>query len=142
MDRDFDEGQLLDGPAADAVKQQARFYGPLDLQTSGWRIAPQQFVEFDGRDCLELKLVGPGGGTSLVYVDATTFLSAGTKQTVETPIGTVESKMFLRNYRDLGGFITPTEIAIESSVQRQLIRIERVSFEAIEPEEYRPPSTR
>jgi hypothetical protein len=60
---------------------------------------------------------------------------------VETPIGLVETKTYSRNYRDLGdNFVTPTEIFIDSSVQRQLIKIEKVSFEEIPATEYAPPA--
>jgi carboxyl-terminal processing protease len=131
--------QIVSGPAADLVRQQAQFYGPLDLIAAYKEVDLIGFSAFDGKQCLELKLVGHGGATSFLYIDAVTFLAAGTKMGVETPIGPVETKTYSRNYRDLGGFITPTEISIESSVQRQLIRIDKVSFDDIPPSEFAPP---
>ena len=59
---------------------------------------------------------------------------------VETPIGMVETKTYSRNYRDLGGFVTATEIYIESSVQRQRITIDKVTFDEISASEYAPPA--
>ncbi|MEY2500729.1 MAG: hypothetical protein QOI07_1063, partial [Verrucomicrobiota bacterium] len=97
------------------------------------------FAVFDDRQCVELKLTSHTGTVSFLYIDTETYLSGGTKMNVETPIGMVETKTYLRNYRDLGGFITPTEISIESSVQRQLIRIDKVTFDEIPPSEYAPP---
>jgi hypothetical protein len=58
---------------------------------------------------------------------------------VQTPLGPVETTTFARNYRDLGGLTTATELSIESSVQRQLIKIGKVSFEEIPDSEYAPP---
>lgn len=84
--------------------------------------------------------MGHGGGTSFLYVDADTFLSAGTKMSVPTPIGPVETKTYSRNYQDFDGFRTATEIYVESSVQRQLIKIDKVSFEEIPASEFSPPA--
>jgi hypothetical protein len=41
----------------------------------------------------------------------------------------------------LGGFVTATEIYIDSSVQRQLIKIDKVSFDEIPASEYSPPAS-
>lgn len=130
---------IVTGPAADMIRQQAQFYGPLDLVTGNREVSVAGFSIFDGKPCLEIKLIGQGGGSSLLYVDAQTYLPAGTKMMIETPIGMVETKIYSRNYRDLGGLITATEISIDSSVQRQLIKIEKASFEEIPASEYAPP---
>jgi C-terminal processing protease CtpA/Prc len=131
--------QIVSGAAADMMRQQAQFYGPLDFATTYKEIEVAGFTNFDGHDCVELRLVGQGGGTSFLYVDPETGLVAGTKVMVETPMGLIETKTFSRNYRDFDGFWTPTEIYVESSVQRQLIRIEKVTFEEIPTSEYTSP---
>jgi len=59
---------------------------------------------------------------------------------VPTPMGEVETKTYSRNYRDFDGFMTPTEISIESSVQRQLIKIDKVTFDPISAAEFAPPA--
>jgi hypothetical protein len=97
-------------------------------------------VTWDGRACIELKRTTAAGAPSFIYVDAGTFLNAGTKASVETPIGTVETRTFLRHYRDFDSFRTASEIYVESSVQRQLIRIDAVTFEPIDPTEYAAPA--
>lgn len=131
--------QILSGQAADMMRQQAQFYRPLDLAATYKEIAATGLANFDGRNCVELKLVGQGGGTSFLYVDAETYLIAGTKFMVDSPLGLIETKSFSRNYRDFDGFRTATEIYVESSVQRQVIRIEKVTFEEISASEYAPP---
>lgn len=131
---------IMSGSAADMIRQQAQFYGPLDLTAACKEITVTGFAVFDGKPSIELKLVGQGGATSFLYVDAQAYLSAGTKVMVETPIGLVETKTYSRNYRDFGGYFGPTEIYIDSSVQRQLIKIEKVSFEEIPASEYAPPA--
>jgi Protein of unknown function (DUF620) len=133
--------KIISGPAADMIRQQAQFYGPLDLMSAFKEITVAGFAAFDGKPCVELKLVGKTGATSSLYVDAQTYLSAGTRVMVETPVGIVETKTYSRNYRALGSdFITPTEIYIESSVQRQLIKIEKVSLNEVPASEYSPPA--
>ena len=132
--------KLMDGLAADMIRQQAQFYGPLDLAAAYKGVSVTEFAVFDGKASIELKLVGHGGTTSFLYVDAQTYLSGGTKVMVETPIGLVETKTYSRNYRDLGGYFGPTEIYIDSSVQRQRIKIGKVSFEEIPASEYAPPA--
>jgi hypothetical protein len=62
-----------------------------------------------------------------LYVDAQGYLSGGSKRMVETPIGRVESNAYWRNYLDLGGYVTATDIYLESSVQRQSINIDRTA---------------
>ncbi|HEV2805532.1 MAG TPA: S41 family peptidase [Chthoniobacterales bacterium] len=131
--------QIMTGAGADLIRQQAQFYGPLDLVRAYREVTVSGAALFDGRQCFELKLTGHSGTISFLYIDAETSLSAGTKMNVETPLGMVETKTYSRNYRDLGGLITPTEILIESSVQRQLIRIDKVTFDEIPATEYAPP---
>jgi carboxyl-terminal processing protease len=131
--------QIVTGAAADLIRQQAQFYGPLDLRNACKEIAVIGAAVFDDRQCYELKLVGHGGMVSFLYVDAESYLVAGTKMNVQTPIGMVETKTYSRNYRDLGGYVTPTEISIESSVQRQLIRIDKVTLDEIPAAEFAPP---
>jgi Peptidase family S41/Protein of unknown function (DUF620) len=117
--------KIMSGPAADMIRQQAQFYGPLDLTAAYKEVTVIGFSVFDGKPCIELKLIGHEGMTSFLYVDPQTYLSAGTKVMVETPIGLVETKTYSRNYRNLGNnFITPIEIYVDSSVQRQLTKIE------------------
>jgi peptidase S41-like protein len=132
--------QIVTGAAADLIRQQAQFYGPLDLLGAYKEVSLIGLSFFDGKQCVELKLVGRGGASSFLYVDAETFLTAGTKVGVQTPMGLVETKIFTRNYSDLDGFITATEISIESSVQRQSIKIDKVSFDEIPADEYSPPA--
>ena len=132
--------QIVTGAAADLIRQQAQFYGPLDLTSAYKEISVLGFSLFDGKQCVELKLVGHGGTTSFLCVDAETYFPAGTKMNVQTPIGIVETKTYSRNFRDLGGFITPTEIYVESSVQRQLIKIDKMMFDENPVSEFSPPA--
>lgn len=132
--------QIVTGAAAETMRQQAQFYGPLDLTSAYKEITVIGFSEFDGKQCLELRLVGQGGTTASLYVDAETYLATGTKMDVQTPVGLVENRTYFRNYRDLGGFITPTEIYIESNLQRQVIRIHKVTFDEIPAAEFAPPA--
>jgi carboxyl-terminal processing protease len=132
--------QVVTGAGADLIRQQAQFYGPLDLDGAYQEINVTGFSLFDGKQCVELKLVGHGGTESFLYVDAETYFAAGTRMMMQTPVGPVETKTYLRNQRDLGGFVTATEIYIDSSVQRQLIKIDKVSFDEIPAAEYSPPA--
>lgn len=131
--------QIVTGAAAEMMRQQAQFYGALDLTSTYEEVTVLGFSEFDGKQCLEIRLVGHGGTSSFLYVDAETHLTAGTKMNVQTPVGLVETRTYSRNYRDLGGFITPTEIYIESNLLRQLIRIDKVTFDEIPASEFAPP---
>ena len=139
-DTPMDGKQILTGPAAEMMRQQAQFYGPLDLTNTYKEVLVAGFAVFDGKQCIELKLVGQSGTTSFLYIDAETHLSAGTKMSVQTPVGVVETKTYSRNYRNFDGFKTRTEIYIESNVQRQTIKIDKVTFDEIPASEYSPPA--
>ena len=132
--------RIVTGAAADMIRQQAQFYGPLDLTKTYKEVTLVGFSEFDGKQCIELRLIGHGGASSFLYVDAETYLATGTEMNVQTPVGLVETRTYFRNYRDLGGFITPTEIYIESNLQRQLIKIDKVAFDEIPVSEFSPPA--
>jgi hypothetical protein len=131
--------KIVTGVAAEIVREQAQFYGPLDLMKAYKKVTVIGFSDFDGTQCIELRLVGYGGTSSFLYVDAESYLSVGTKMNAQTPVGLVETRTYFRNYRDLGGFMTPTEIYIESNVQRQMIKIDKVTFDEIPASEYAPP---
>jgi carboxyl-terminal processing protease len=132
--------QIVTGNGAAMIRQQTQFYGPLDLISTYKEATVIGFSEFDRKQCIELRLVGHGGTSSFLYVDAETYLTAGTKMNVQTPVGLVETKTYSRSYRDLDGFITPTEIYTESNLQRQLIKIDKVTFDEIPATEYSPPA--
>jgi carboxyl-terminal processing protease len=132
--------QIVTGAAADLIRQQAQFYGPLDLLGAHREARVVGFSVFDTKQCAELKLVGHGGMESFLCVDAETYFVAGTRMSMQTPIGLVETKTYFRNQRDLAGFVTATEIYIDSSLQRQLIKIEKVTFDEIAASEYSPPA--
>jgi hypothetical protein len=131
--------QIITGAAADLIRQQAQFYGPLDLVGANKEMIVTGFSLFDGKQCVELELVGRGGAESFLYVDGETYFAAGTRMMVQTPVGPIETKTYLRNHRDLGGLVTATEIYIDSSVQRQRIKIDKISFDEIPATEYSPP---
>ena len=61
--------KMLSGPTADMIKQQAQFYGPLDLTAAYKEVTITGFAVFDGKPSVELKLVGHSGTTSFLYVD-------------------------------------------------------------------------
>jgi hypothetical protein len=132
--------QILSGSAANALKQQSNFYGPLDLIKSYKEIAPTQIIGFDNKPCIEIKLASETGATSHMYVEESTSLIAGTKALSDTPLGAVEVTTYFRKYKSFDGYIVPAEIYVESTVQRQIIKIDRVSFESIPAETYAPPS--
>jgi carboxyl-terminal processing protease len=132
--------RIMTGPAAEMIRQQAQFYGPLDLISAYKEVTIVGFSEFDGKECLELRLAGHSGTDSVLFIDAETYLAAGTKMDVQTPVGLVENRTYFRNYRDLGGLITPTEIYIESNLQRQMIKIDKVTFDEVPAVEFAPPA--
>ena len=131
--------KILGGAMAEAVKRQSRFHGPLDLVSSNKKVMPSRFVAFGNNECIELEIVSSCGDISYLYINAATCLIAGSKATIQTPIGSFESKTYLRDYHEVNGYKTATEIFVESSVQRQLIKIESASFDAIPLEEYAVP---
>jgi hypothetical protein len=132
--------QVLNGAAAEAVREQAQFHRVLQMRALYREIVPLGGVAFDGKDCIEVKLVSASGARSTLYVEEATGFTAGTRAPLETPIGSVDSTTYFRQYRDFNGYQAASEICVESSVQRQLIRIDSVGFEEIAPVEYAPPA--
>lgn len=134
--------QVLEGAAAETMSQQARFYGPLDLRASVKEISLVAVVTFDQKPCFELRLVTAHGVVSYLYVDRTTYLTAGSKADVDTPVGKVETKTYFRNFRLFSDFKTPTEIYSESSLQKLRIMVDQVTFEPIPVAEYSLPASK
>jgi carboxyl-terminal processing protease len=131
--------QILSGSAAEALQQQAQFYGPIDLTKTCREIVPVRFISFDGKRCIELKLTSRSGLISFMYVEEATSLIAGNSTKSETPVGVVDVTTYFRKYRSFEGYTAPAETYVESSLQRQVINLTAITFDDIPQQEFAPP---
>ena len=56
--------------------------------------------EFNGKQCFKLELVKEGMDSSFEYVDIKSYLTIGTKDTIETPQGKMKATTKILSYKD------------------------------------------
>lgn len=116
----------LSGEQTLAIRFRSLFYGPLQYREAFREIRVESVELFDGRPCFRLSL-GDGSELSLtVFVDAQTKLLAGMAGTMQSPLGEIPVKTYFREHRRFGGVLQPTQYALDTGFQQQVVTLTEV----------------
>lgn len=114
------------GPAADAIREQADFDGPLvDYKAKGYAIELVGAETLNGRPVQHLKLTGRNSQVQHCYLDAETGLEA--KIVSQSQVGEIEQD--LSDYRDVDGVKVPfASKSVSGGVVMATMAVEKVEF--------------
>lgn len=119
---------VLSGPAADAIREQSDFDGPLvDYKAKGYTIELVGTENVSDRKAYHLRLTSKDRRVQHCYVDVATGLE--TRTVAESPMGSIESE--LSDYRDVEGlkwaFSVRTSVA---GIEQGTMRVDKVELNA------------
>jgi hypothetical protein len=137
--------RVLEGKELEQLREDA---GPAGMLRPPDRVRSAETVELttlNGQACYKVKITYNSGRESFDCYSSETGLIVGTIQTQESPMGAIEVTTLLDEWKEFGGFKTPTRLRLQMLGQEQLLTIDRLEFDrpedakAVEvPEQIRP----
>ena len=122
--------QILDEGRGEQMALQADFYAILNYKENYKSIETVGKTDFAERPCYELKLVTKSGNEQKLYIDAKTYLIAGSWLVMATPQGELEVTTYYEDYKEYEGqqiaTVTRTDIG---GLGEQIFSITDISFE-------------
>lgn len=131
--------RLMQGGELAQIKREADFRRSLDI-LAGWdavKVAGR--TEFGGAACIEVE-VTDGGEVSKFYFEESSGLHRGSRMTTQSPLGKIQVETVLSDYRDFGGLKVPVKTELSMMGQKQVLAIESVTYDAIDPKVFELPA--
>lgn len=131
--------RLMQGGELAQIKREANFRRDLDI-LAGWdtvKVAGR--AAFGGAPCVEVEVTG-GGETSRFYFEESTGLYRGSRMSTESPLGKVQVETVVSEYREFDGVRMPVRTELSMMGQKQVLAIDSVTFDAIDPKTFELPA--
>ncbi|MBX3173578.1 MAG: hypothetical protein KF709_04155 [Gemmatimonadaceae bacterium] len=132
--------RLLVGEERDALVQQSDFAGDLHDFSRFVSARTVSARDFNGRSAWEVELVRVEGDTLYEYFDREAGLSIGTRRRVLGPLGHVEERTLLGDYRAFGPLLIATSVVQRLAEADVVMRIGFVAFDPLQDAELAPPA--
>ncbi|UCC83704.1 MAG: hypothetical protein JSW46_01870, partial [Gemmatimonadota bacterium] len=131
---------VLEGNDLAQLRGQANYYGPLGFEEFYDTVELAGRTDFNGTPCYELSLSYGAGAVRTLFVDTASYLIVGMKNTISTPVGSVETITTLAGYQEFDGLQVATLRTTDvGGLQQQKVVITGVSFGPHEPDTFEPP---
>ncbi len=140
-DDPFAGPQVLEGSQRAVTQQLANFYGPLNYDAFWDTQETIGEADFEGESCYKVRLVDAEGEETTQYFSKETSLLVGQEGVQDGPMGRAEVKVVLSDYKDFGGFLTPTRTVIHTQGIEIANTIESVTYDDVEPEAFELPDS-
>jgi outer membrane lipoprotein-sorting protein len=119
----------IEGPMADALKDQADFDGSLvDYKAKGSTVELVGTEDLDGKKVHHLKLTKKDKKVQHYYLDAATGLESRVVVETDMGAGPVTVETILSNYQTVEGFPVPMSISQNAPTGQVVITVEKVEF--------------
>ncbi len=102
--------QILPEEQAKESIKQADLHAAINYQKYHTIIEYVGEVQFDGQTAHKIRMVDKDETETINYYSTQTHLQIGTETEVDTPMGKIKSVTTMRDYKDLGGYLTPTTV--------------------------------
>ncbi|MHB9006730.1 MAG: hypothetical protein ACYDC1_07325 [Limisphaerales bacterium] len=125
--------KVLSGKALDQSRDDAEFFSQFQLHDDA-KIASATTVArtpFDGRECVQVKLVWKTGREEELFFDAKTGLLAGVRKVQETEQGPTPVTVTMLDYKKFGPLLQPTRLAQKLGEMDLEITLTEYRFEAV-----------
>ncbi len=93
---------VMEGKMLEQSQRGAEFYSELHDPANFTSIETVEAVEFDGKQCVKLKLVRTSGFEYFEYFDTETGLLVGNQGVQESAMGQIETTSYFREYKEFG----------------------------------------
>ncbi len=121
--------RILEGRELAKMKVQADFYDLLNLEDQFASVKLSGLRQFAGKECYELELTDQSDNVRFMYVDPTTYLSAGGISTEDSTVGQVKVTSINEEYSEFQGVKVATRVKQDiGGMQEQTLSITDVSY--------------
>lgn len=123
---------ILDGSAADQIKEQGDFFGDFHDFTRFTSAETIDQTTVDGRKVYRVKMVRPNGDAVTEHFDVETGYSIGGMMSVATPMGAMETTFSYADYKPFGGMLFATRVVQRNPQFEIIISIASVEFDTLD----------
>lgn len=123
---------ILDGSAAEQVKEQGDFFGDFHDFTRFTSAETIDQTTVDGRKVYRVKMVRPNGDAVMEHFDVETGYSIGGTMSVATPMGAIETTFSYADYKSFGGMQFATRVVQRNPQFEIIISIASVEFDTLD----------
>jgi len=123
---------VLEGKMLDQQREEARFDSVLHDETNFTSRETIGRTQFEGKDCLKLKLVRKSGQEVTEYYDAQSGLLMGSAEVQETPLGSVNATGILSDYKKFGDVLFATKLTQKMGPLAQVMTFSSMEFNKVE----------
>jgi hypothetical protein len=123
---------ILDGAAADQIKEQGDFFGDFHDFTRFTSAETVDQTTVDGRKVYRVKMVRPNGDAVMEHYDVETGYSIGGTMSVATPMGAMETTFSYTDYKTFGGMQFATRVMQRNPQFEIIISIASVEFDTLD----------
>jgi hypothetical protein len=97
-------------------------------------------TELNGQACIKIRLLWKSGRETFDCYSVETGLLVGSVARQESPMGTFETTSLLEEYRQIEGILVATRIRQQMMGQEQVMTLDTIEFDVVEPEAFDPPA--
>lgn len=130
---------LLDGKALEQSKADAEFDAAFHGEKLFASIETVERTTFEGRPAFKIRAVRSSGDEDFEFFDTETGLMLGAIVTRESPMGPVKATHVTADYKTFGGLKIATRIVQRLMGTEQVITIDSVEFDKVDPAAFVPP---
>lgn len=130
---------LLDGKALQQSKMDADFDALLHGEKLFTALETVERTTFEGRPAFKVRAVRVSGEEDLEFFDVETGLMLGAMVTRESPMGPVKATHVTTDYKTFDGLKVATRIVQRLMGTEQVITIDSVDFDKVDPAAFVPP---
>jgi len=124
---------VLDGNQLQQMRQQADFFGPLNMEAYVDSAEVVGEEQFEGTMCQKVRVVTKWGEEYFEFYDVATGLAIGNIRSQESPMGPMETTTVVSDYKDFGGILAPTRTVQRAMGMEQIISVTSVDYSAVDP---------
>ena len=120
--------RILEGKEFEQAQMQASVARELDLEANFESVECTGEEDFAGKACYVVKQVSKGGLEQTVYYEKESGLVAGSKMTVESPQGAIDTESTIDDYLEIDGVKMPKSVSAAMMGMKQVIEFDAVKF--------------
>jgi hypothetical protein len=124
---------VLDGNQLAQMRQQADFFGPLNMEAYVDSAEVVGEEQFEGKTCQKVRVVTKWGEEYVEFYEVATGLAVGNIRSQESPMGAMETTTVLSDYKDFGGILAPSRMVQRVMGMEQIITVTAIDYDAVDP---------
>jgi len=124
--------KILKGKLLRERRDDAAFFASYDAPTYYKSAVCLGEASLEGKTCYAVDMMTQSRREEIHYYDTNSFLLSGIMEIEETGFGPALKQTKFGNYRELGGFLLPTQVAWQSQIRSGTIQYSSIEVNAVE----------